>query len=395
MGKLLQQRRERRANEARATDAANADIRYQRDPERYANLADLAAFDYDAELEAAIQRNLAANMTPKEAQAAANDELRGRVRELQALSQGATPEAAARERERAQGNDFRSRIQRKRDTKQERAAEQRRLAEESMQQNVDQATELAGRDYGESALADLTADPMLQAAQMDALGRWDQLSREGYTDLDRQAINQAQTQAAQFEQSQRGAALDAAARRGDASGGNALMASLMAQQGGANRANADATNVALEGRNRALQALGQYGNMAGDMRAQQFGERAQVGGAVDQFNQWAAGNSLAAQSQLANMRNMQTQYQLIRAGELKPKNAGEIVGDVVNYGQQLGGLVAGAVGLGGDDQAQPAAGGASAAPSFQGKPAMPTGSTKSRQVAGTNPLRRGGFGGSY
>lgn len=313
MGRILMRRRERKANVDARGDLNNAQI--ENPDSAVAGLG-----DYETLLSTAEQRYLAEGMTPKEAKGAARDEVRGAIREAQALDAGATPEAAARERERAQGNDFRGKLQKKHDSKKEKAKAQRDAAEKGMQSNVDLAEELANRDLSPQT------DPQLAAIQQNVLSRLGEVGREGFTDLDRRAMEQAQFQAAQGEKAQRDAALSAAARRGDASGGNALMSSLMAQQGGANRASQYGTDIGLAGRQRSLQALSEQGAMAGQMIGRQDG-----------LMQWATGQKSADTSQLMNAKNMQTQYQLLRAGELKPKSFGEGMNMVLDQAQQIGG----------------------------------------------------------
>jgi hypothetical protein len=386
---LIKGRNERRANREagdrwdeidRLTEAGLIDVESESDV-------------YDRAYQAAID----GGATTKEATDAAQAERRGYAAEQLALYRGLTPEAAARVREREASDDFRSRIARRRDKKQERAAGHRAEAEETMQQNVDLATELTQRDYGTSAMSDIAPDPVAQAAQMDALSRFGDISREGFTDLDRQALDQSFMQSRREEQAQRDAALLAAQRRGDASGGNALLGSLMAQQGGANRAAQYGTDIAIEGRNRAMQALGAYGNAASNIRSQSFGEQATRGGAVDQFNQWAAGQRSSDVGQLMGANAAQTQYNLLRAGELKPKSAGQIVGGVVQLGQDVGQLVGGMIPQGGT---APAA--APASNPFDVQQTAATGRTAA--TPGTSPLAQfkqrrttggGGFGGSY
>jgi hypothetical protein len=274
--------------------------------------------------------------------------------------------------------------------RQKKARKAKRESQDLIASNVDLAQEQVDRDYGQSALADLTADPVMRAAQMDTLGRYDQLSREGYSDLDRQAIDQSLMSARRDEQAQRQAAMAAAQRRGDTSGGNALMASLVAQQGGANRAAQDTTDIALEGRNRALQSLGAYGNMAGQMRSQQFGEQAQVGGAVDNFNMWASGMRQNAVSNLANANLGQAQNLNNIAAQMEATP--NLDAGLNAYTTYLGvGPVAGG--------SQPAAAPtpspyASAAPSV-GTGHEVTSHARTAAPTGRTAQRRGGFGGAY
>lgn len=228
----------------------------------------------------------------------------------------------------------------KRKHKKGRAREERERAEENIASNVDLAETLYNRDLTSQA------DPELIQMQRNVLDQLGQISREGWTQTDRQALDMAQRQAAQFEQSQRQAALGAAARRGDASGGNALMGALAAQQGGANRASDYATELGVQGRQRALSALGQQGQMAGQMQGQQ-----------DSFMQWATGQKSSDAGMLMNARLGQSQYQLGRAEELKPMSVGEGINAGIAGIQSLGSTIGSIYGMGGGSSAAPVASG--------------------------------------
>lgn len=121
-----------------------------------------------------------------------------------------------------------------------------------------------------------------KAAQMQALQQMQGIAGNGgYTALERDQIAQAQRQAAGYEKSQRDAQLQQMAMRGMAGGGGEMAARLQAQQGGANRASADATNIATQAQMRALQAMQAGGQM---------GQQIQTAGtnrasALDEFNQ--------------------------------------------------------------------------------------------------------------
>lgn len=252
------------------------------------------------------------------------------------------------------------RIEARRAKKKAKSAAERAKAEANIAANTALAEQIRAEG---SALQGLAADPLDVLAQRQTMSRYGTIANQGYTDVDRRALDQAFQQSRREEQSQRGAVMDAAARRGDVSGGNTLASSLAAQQGGANRANQFGTNVAIEGRRRAMEALAAQGNMAGQMRAQGVSEQAQRGGALDAFNQWTSG-------QLMNARSGQAQYQIGRAQELAPWKPGDLIsriGEGVGTAAELYGQVAGASGDsgGGGGSAKTAGGGNVAAAKAQ------------------------------
>lgn len=121
-----------------------------------------------------------------------------------------------------------------------------------------------------------------QQAQLQALRQMQGISQAGgYTPLERDQIAQAQRQAAQGEKSQRDAQVQQMQMRGMAGGGGEMAARLQAQQGGANRASADATNIATQAQMRALQAM-QAGSAMGAQSQTAATNRAS---ALDAFNQ--------------------------------------------------------------------------------------------------------------
>lgn len=227
---------------------------------------------------------------------------------------------------------------------QRRAKRDQQGATDLIAENTARAQQLFDEDLGTSALANLAADPALVAKQNETLSRYGELSRDGWTNTDRDALEAQNFQTRQEEQSQRGAVMDAAARRGDTSGGNALMASLAAQQGGANRASQRGTSLAVEGRQRALDALANQGNLAGQMRGQQVSEDTARGGAMDQFRQWAAGERSNRASALSNASLGQAQDITNRANELRSSDTvGMLAEGYLNY--QTAGLSGAAGGL--------------------------------------------------
>lgn len=140
---------------------------------------------------------------------------------------------------------------------------------------------------GPSALSNIQADPGAVAAQRDALAKLSQASTEGYSDIDKAAINAALSEANANERSQREAVL---ARLQPGSGAS-IRARLDAQQQAANRANQQAMDVAANSRRQALAALSGYGNLAGNIRNQSFGEQAQIGQAQDAISRFNAANA--------------------------------------------------------------------------------------------------------
>lgn len=155
----------------------------------------------------------------------------------------------------------------------------------------------AYNNFGRSELNVAADESQLQAIR----GMQGIVDGGGYTNLERGQIRQAQQQAAQYERSQRLAALQQMQARGMAGGGGELAARLQAQQSGANRAANDATNIATAAQQRALQAM-QTGAGIGN-QAQQTGMK--KADAINAFNQTnAAARGQAQQQAFQNRMNI-------------------------------------------------------------------------------------------
>lgn len=135
------------------------------------------------------------------------------------------------------------------------------------------------------------ADPESVAAQRAALRKMQELAfGGGYSIEDRAAQAEAQQGINQNEASQRAGLMRDAQARG-LGGSNLSMASqLQAQQGASDRLNKAGTAISAEGHRRALQALQNYGQMAGGMRGQSYQEAADRAGAQDSINKFNAQN---------------------------------------------------------------------------------------------------------
>lgn len=156
---------------------------------------------------------------------------------------------------------------------------------------------------GPSAMQGVQADPMAVQAQRDALAKMAQASEEGYGVVDKAAVNATMNEVNANERSAREAAL-----RGLAPGsGASILGRLKAQQGAANRANQAGLDIAANSRKHALQALAGYGNLAGRVREQSFGERADIAQAQDAISRFNAANSNLTNQFNANARNQAKQ----------------------------------------------------------------------------------------
>lgn len=171
---------------------------------------------------------------------------------------------------------------------QRQAKKKKKKAAQLQEQMAADAERFAQRDLGQTAFTGVQADPAMVAAQQQALQRTQQVANEGYTQTDRDAMQQQLRDAARYEQGQRQSLQQDAQARGMGGSGFNIQSQLAAQQAGADRATETATDMAIEGRARSQQANQQVAQMAGGMRDQGFGEQATRAGATDQYGQWRA-----------------------------------------------------------------------------------------------------------
>lgn len=156
---------------------------------------------------------------------------------------------------------------------------------------------------GPSAMQGVAEDPLLRASQLRALrGLEDTFSSGGMDPQARAALAQSQAATAGQERAQRGNILDAFARGGQRNSNAALLASLTAQQGAAQRAGLEGLQAAGDASARQYRALLDAGSLAGGVRSQDFGVASARAGAADRVSEYNAAARNAAMSRNADRR---------------------------------------------------------------------------------------------
>lgn len=184
-------------------------------------------------------------------------------------------------------------------------------------------------ELGPSRMEDVSTDPRLAQAQMQALETLSEIGQTGLTPAEQAAMRSMQRQVAQQEQSRQNAILQEMARRGTAGGGMELAARLQSSQGSADRASAEADRLAQMAQARALQGLTQAGSLGGQIRAQEFGEQTDVAKAADAIAQWNAANQ-----QSVRQRNIQAQQQAQLRNLQERQRIAEQQAAIRNYQQE-------------------------------------------------------------
>ena len=159
---------------------------------------------------------------------------------------------------------------------------------------------------GPTAFDDISTDPRLKDDQMASLAALKDLAANGgMNGKDQANLSKVQNQVAQADRGRRDAILQNMAARGMSGGGNELLAQLQSNQAATDRQAQQGLDIAGMAQQRALDALMQGGQLAGNIRGQDFGEAAQRAAAkdaVDRFNaaQQTGSNQFNANSLTAN-----------------------------------------------------------------------------------------------
>lgn len=146
--------------------------------------------------------------------------------------------------------------------------------------------------YLQEQTANITSDPRLKSAQMGALGALQDISANGgMTAADRANLAQIGNDEATQQRGAREAILANSAQRGIAGSGLATMSQLQNSQQSAMRQNQRDLGVAGQAQDRALQAMLQGGQLAGQMQGQDFSQQLQQNSARDAINRFNTQNT--------------------------------------------------------------------------------------------------------
>lgn len=142
-----------------------------------------------------------------------------------------------------------------------------------------------------SAMAGISTDPRLQAAQYDALASLQDISDSGgMTAADKANLSRIATDEATKSRGSREAILQNMEARGAGGSGASMLAQLQNSQDAASRQSQRDLDVAGMAQSRALQALQGAGSLGGQMQQTSFNQQAQQAGAQDAINQFNTQN---------------------------------------------------------------------------------------------------------
>ena len=189
----------------------------------------------------------------------------------------------------------------------DKARQQKQLLQQMMDQYAGLAPPSAKElTLGPSALGKIQDNPTLLGDQTGALASLESVIQGGGLSLnDRAALNSIMSNVGQHATARNLGALDQAASRGQAGGGSVLAAQLANNAAANESANMAGTQLAGNAQARALQAMMQKGQLASQIRGQDWGEASAKAEAQDAINRYnATVPQMAYQDQLARLQGM-------------------------------------------------------------------------------------------
>lgn len=174
--------------------------------------------------------------------------------------------------------------------------------------------QIVAEQQGPSAFSSIRTDPRLRDAQFNALDKLQQIEEGGGRSLEMEvAERKALNEAAQKGAGARAAIMDSMRARGAGGSGAELAAMLDAESQGANRMADVGMDSAARAQAAYFDAIMGRGQMAGQMRGQEFNEDSQKAQATDLINRYNTGLRAQAQVYNANLPNQHYQNQLLMA----------------------------------------------------------------------------------
>jgi len=154
----------------------------------------------------------------------------------------------------------------------------------------------------------LSEDPVLKSKQLEQAAQFSDLANEGLSDADEAGFREARSVGDQLAQAREGAAINDAQVRGVGGSGLEFAMREAANQGGANRAAADANAQASARAAQRAQYLQAYANQTGQMRDQDAKTNSMNTNIINEFNKNNTSARNATNASNVDARNNAFQY---------------------------------------------------------------------------------------
>ena len=173
---------------------------------------------------------------------------------------------------------------------------------------------------GPSGVAAIQEAPAIRDAQVRALHEISKRGRAGLTAEERAEANLARQGVQRDLQAKESQIVNEMAMRGQAGGGAELAQRMLASQAGAERASEEADRIQALAASRALQAIQSEGQMASQLRGQDFDIARAKAGAQDEFDRFNIQNQIATQSRNVGARNVAQEANLGNKQRIQDSN---------------------------------------------------------------------------
>jgi hypothetical protein len=173
---------------------------------------------------------------------------------------------------------------------------------------------------GPSAFEGIALDPSLRQKQMQALEMMNEVALNGVTPADRAIQELVRRSAAAEAEAKNQQILQNMQARGMGGSGNELIARLQSSQAGADRMAQQGLEQQARSQQARMQAMEQYGNMAGQVRGQDYGEQAQLANARDAIARMNQANAQSVQQRNVANQNQAGQFNLNNQQRLADQN---------------------------------------------------------------------------
>lgn len=173
-----------------------------------------------------------------------------------------------------------------------------------------------------SQVSQIQKDDQLRGLQTKALQEISKRGRVGLTPEERAQYNVLRGETQRDLEAKQQQIKQDLAMRGQAGGGAEIAARLLSSQESADRASEEADRISALASQRAMQAIAQSGEMAGNLRGQDFQEEVTKGSAADQFNRFNLENQMQIAQRNIDRRNVAQERNLGEKQRIQDTNVG-------------------------------------------------------------------------
>lgn len=177
---------------------------------------------------------------------------------------------------------------------------------------------------GLSAYTQIKEDEQVRNSQISALEQLSNVAGGGLRPEDKAAFNQMKQQTAVESEGKMQQIGQSFQQRGMGGAGAELANKLISAQEGTNRLSSEGDDIAAEASKRALEALSNQANVAGQVRSQDYQKSSDMAAAKDRISQFNAQNSQAVQARNVQNRNAAQQQNLAEAQRVQDLNTQQI-----------------------------------------------------------------------